>query len=189
MSMTLERIEELKRALAIGQFHEQVSALGGGAEVAELLELAEVGWKKRQQTRDSVAKVRGRKPAGEAKTSQRGRKRGKTASGEEVVVKEAPKMPSDVSVAHTAAEMRGKLEALKRERAPVKSEALAPNIPASDPLEPVFREKAVAKFPKPQESALPASFKSVLFSRVKTPGQIAHDPAATQFKTAKPRKP
>jgi hypothetical protein len=178
--MTQERLTELRadaeKCMEQGEgYHPHV----GAKELLAMVDLAEAMLERRKKIRDQVALLRAKKGGKPAKAAQEGGKRPKKASGEET--------------ADTVEAMTEKLEALKRERAPVKSEALAPNIPAnipaSDPLEPVFREKVVAKFPKPQESALPASFKSVLFSRVKTPAQIQHNPAATQFKTAKPKKP
>jgi hypothetical protein len=177
--ITQQRIAALRcvaeKAVANGTHVLDVPAV----EMIELADLSAWAMREQEKARERLLRYREKKGIGKAKTPQRGRK----------AAKKAPVVES----ADTVEAMTEKLEALKRERAPVKSEALAPNIPAnipaSDPLEPVFREKVVAKFPKPQESALPASFKSVLFSRVKTPAQIQHNPAATQFKTAKPKKP
>jgi hypothetical protein len=172
--ITQQRIAALRcvaeKAVANGTHVLDVPAV----EMIELADLSAWAMREQEKARERLLRYREKKGIGKAKTPQRGRK----------AAKKAPVVES----ADTVEAMTEKLEALKRERAPVKSEALAPNIPASDPLEPVFREKVVAKFPKPQESALPASFKSVLFSRVKTPDQLRHNPAATQFKTAKPKK-
>jgi hypothetical protein len=158
--MTAERLHQLR---GLG---ETVSWMEDG-EWAEILDLAAWALVQRENNRKRVAAVRQSKSAEKPKTAQRGQK----------AAKKAPVLES----ADTVEAVQEKLAQVTKPILPL----TGPEIPGEAP----HREKYVKPAePKPAPSALPKAFWGSL-DRVKTPGQIAHDPAATQFKTAKPKKP
>jgi hypothetical protein len=163
--MTKERIEELRQKLAdpnIGR----VTMLPD-EELSGLLDLAEMTLTNREKTRVRVANLRKGKTGTEpAKAAQKPRGR--------------PKKTTVVESADTVEAVQEKLAQVTKPILPL----TGPEIPGEAP----HREKYVKPpEPKPAPSALPKAFWGSL-DRVKTPDQLKHDPAATQFKTAKPKK-
>lgn len=95
-----------------------------------------------------------------------------------------PKKPLPQAV-NTAAAVAEKLQTIKRQKVPAPTAVhFTPPVTEGQQIhETEFCSHAPIKIP----SALPKPFLSVL-DRVKSPAQLKHDPAATQFKPAKAKK-
>jgi hypothetical protein len=108
-----------------------------------------------------------------------GRKGGTVAK----VSQKRPGRPKKASVLESGDTVEAVQEKLAQVTKPILP-LTGPEIPGEAP----HREKYVKPpEPKPAPSTLPKAFWGAL-DRVKTPDQLRHDPATTQFKTAKPKK-